>query len=420
MKRKRANIKEDAEAKSSQILFHKSKKLSEKLTSEHTDALEEDEKPAWIDEDDQNAEIKSTTGSKGTALYTDKLKQKYETLVGAPNWAKINKVKSEDDDNEILRTPKVLEIRTLAKLNTQTWNEGKKISCVEFHPKLSVALVAGDSGVVSLISVDKETNNKLHSFALKGWKISNAAFTPDGTHAFISSQSINRHYCVYDLVKAQPQMIDFPSVLKRPMIFEFSSNGKYIATSDGYDELFILSAVSKELIRRLKHNSKIVSVCFSHNCEQLFCYGAQGEVTMWDLSTFRSYRKFYDEGCVSASTINTSPCGRLLATGSGEGIINIYETSALKESSSTYNPVPYKTITNLTTKITCLKFNASTEIMAAVSNITPNAVKLVHIPSYSVFANFPTQGKSIGHLNTVGFSPNSGYMAIVALPRAFI
>ncbi|XP_073943081.1 uncharacterized protein [Choristoneura fumiferana] len=104
MKRKRANIKEDAEAKSSQILFHKSKKLSEKLTSEHTDALEEDEKPAWIDEDDQNAEIKSTTGSKGTALYTDKLKQKYETLVGAPNWAKINKVKSEDDDNEILRT----------------------------------------------------------------------------------------------------------------------------------------------------------------------------------------------------------------------------------------------------------------------------------------------------------------------------
>lgn len=352
------------------------------------------------------------------------MKQKYETLMGAPNWAKISKDKTEDDDSEILRSvghlkkkksfglkPKILEIRPLPKLNTQTLNEGKNISCIEFHPKLSVALVAGNSGVVSLISVDKEANNKVHSFALKGWMISNAAFTPDGTQAFISSQSISHHYCVYDLVKSQPQMIDFPSVLKRPTIFEFSSDGKYIATSDGYDELFIISAASKELIRRMKHNSKIVSVCFSHNCEQLFCYGAQGEVTMWDLSTFRSFRKFYDEGCVNASTINTSSCGRLLATGSGEGIINIYETSSLKES-STYNPVPYKTITNLTTKITCLKFNASTEILAAVSNVAPNAVKLVHIPSYNVFANFPTHGKSIGHLNTVAFSPNSGYMAL--------
>lgn len=90
--------------RSSQILFHKSKKLSEKLTSEHTATSEEDEKPAWIDEDDHNAKTESTSGSKQTALYTVKLKQKYETLMGAPNWAKISKDKTEDDDSEILRS----------------------------------------------------------------------------------------------------------------------------------------------------------------------------------------------------------------------------------------------------------------------------------------------------------------------------
>jgi hypothetical protein len=36
----------------------------------------------------------------------------------------------------------------------------------------------------------------------------------------------------------------------------------------------------------------------------------------------------------------------------------------------------------------------------------------VHLPSFSVFANFPVKTLDLGRVETIAFSPNSGYMAI--------
>lgn len=36
----------------------------------------------------------------------------------------------------------------------------------------------------------------------------------------------------------------------------------------------------------------------------------------------------------------------------------------------------------------------------------------VHLPSFSVFANFPSKTLDLGRVETIAFSPNSGYMAI--------
>lgn len=374
-----------------------------------------------MDDDDEDFRANIIPNIKSNAPYTDKLKQKYETLMGTPKWAKLNKKpKIEEEDGEILRTvghiqkqksthlPKdYLEIKRFPKINSETGNEGPVISCVEFHPKMSVALVAGQSGVVSLFSVGGDDNSKIHSFKLKKFKINTAQFTPNGSDTFISSK-LNHSYCIYNLVKAEPQLVQLPKIVKKPIIFHMSSNGKYIATSAGYDEVYLISTESRELLRSLKHNSTVNSLSFSYNCEQLFCYGVQGEVNIWDLSTFRVIKKFYDHGCVTASCITTSPCGKLLATGSGEGIVNVYDTDSLTTSA----PIPLKTISNLRTKVTGLRFNATSEILATSSGYYPNAVKLVHLPSYHVFANFPKQSSNLYQVDSVNFSPNSGYMAI--------
>ncbi|XP_061710976.1 U3 small nucleolar RNA-associated protein 18 homolog [Cydia pomonella] len=427
IKKTRNNDVDSEEAKLSELLFHKSKNMSEKLKSQDDLNSELDLKPAWVDDDDLN-QMASNPMLKGKAEYADKLKQKFQTMMGTPSWAKIKpKTADEDTDNILNRVghleskkrmqtgtglkPKVLEIRSVQDANVETKNEGPNIYCFEFHPKLSVTMVGGSSGVVSLLSISVQQNKKLHSFELKNWEINIARFTPSGTHAFIASTGPYRQYCYYDLVKAVPEIIDLPNLVEYINNFELSRDGKYIAICGGFDEVLIFSATSRELIRRLKNNSNIVSICFSHTSEQLYCYGTYGEVTMWDLSTFRSYRKFYDQGCVNGSLITSSPCGRLLATGSGEGIVNIYQTSALKES-TTYNPEPFHVVSSLCTKITGLQFNASTEIMAIISNVLPSAAKLVHIPSYKIFQNFPTQERDIGLLNGIGFSPNSGYMGV--------
>lgn len=413
MKRKSSEI-QDAEDRVSQLLFHKTKKFVENL---HTTAEEKDVscdlKPAWVDEDDENFGANIIPNIKSTGLYTEKLKQKYETLMGTPSWATLNnKGKTDEEDDEILRTvghlhkkkvthlPKdFLEIKKFPLINATTKNEGPVVSCVEFHPKVSAALVAGHSGAVSLFSIGTDVNNKLHNFTLKKWRISAAQFSPDGSEAFIASKN-NHTYCVYNLVKAEPKLVQLPRAVKKPAIFKLSNDGKYLATSDGFEEVYLICAASKELLKSLKHNSNIASLAFSHDCTQLYCYGVEGQITIWDLSTHRPLKKFYDHGCVTASCLTLSKCGKLLATGSGEGIVNIYQTENL----NIPEPVPSKVISNLTTKITNLNFNSTTEILSASSAYYPNAVKLVHIPSYHVFVNFPCPKLNHHQIDTINFS----------------
>jgi len=46
------------------------------------------------------------------------------------------------------------------------------------------------------------------------------------------------------------------------------------------------------------------------------------------------------------------------------------------------------------------------------SRMVPNAIKLAHFPSATVYANFPDQMENVGCVNTMAFSPNSGFLAI--------
>lgn len=404
----------------SNLLFNKSKNIIEKLKSAKKLEPDIDTKPAWRDDDDEEFHANIIPNITSKAAYSEKLKQKYENLMETPGWAKLNKKEKLVDEDDIIRTvghlqkkkstslrKDILDIKTFPKINSETGNEGPIISCVEFHPKQSVSLVAGQSGVVSLFCIGGDVNNKLHSFKLKKFKVSTAQFTPDGSEVFITSK-LSHNYCIYNLVKAEPKLVQLPPVVKKPSIFQLSSDGQYIAAAIGYDEVYLISTQSRELLRSLKNNTKTEAVAFSHDNKQLYCYGTQGEVTIWDLATFRVVKKFYDNGCVTASCITASQCGRLLATGSGEGIVNVYETSNL----TTTDPLPLKSISNLRTKITSLQFNSTSEILAMSSGYFPNAVKLVHIPSYHVFSNFPKPSSNLYQVDRVSFSPNSGFMAL--------
>jgi U3 small nucleolar RNA-associated protein 18 len=68
---------------------------------------------------------------------------------------------------------------------------------------------------------------------------------------------------------------------------------------------------------------------------------------------------------------------------------------------------------NLTTAITDIKFNPTSQILAICSKWKKNAVKLVHLPSYTVFQNFP--GTAQGVLRypfSIDFSHKSEFMAL--------
>jgi len=102
-------------------------------------------------------------------------------------------------------------------------------------------------------------------------------------------------------------------------------------------------------------------------------------------------QKVSDEGNFHTTTIDISPDGTHLATGSKMGMVNIWNMEEGRIS-----PKPAKSIPNLTTSITDLKFHPSSKLLALCSKWKKNAVRLVHIPSYTTYQNFP--GAAVGIL----------------------
>ena len=99
---------------------------------------------------------------------------------------------------------------------------------------------------------------------------------------------------------------------------------------------------------------------------------------------------------------------------SKSGIVNVYDSAALYSPSSGQPalPKPRKALGNLTTAVSSLAFNHDAQLMVMASSMKKDQLRLVHLPSCSVFQNWPTSGTPLGRVTTVGFSTNSGYLAV--------
>lgn len=134
-----------------------------------------------------------------------------------------------------------------------------------------------------------------------------------------------------------------------------------------------------------------------------------GEMYIWDLNSRMCLHRAIDDGCLSGTALAVSSSGQFVATGSAQGVVNLYETKTLLEKKC---PTPVKVMTNLVTSITSLKFNPNCEILAAASNLKRNAFRMMHLPSFRMFSNFPGFQTNIGMSQSLDFSPESGYLSI--------
>lgn len=130
---------------------------------------------------------------------------------------------------------------------------------------------------------------------------------------------------------------------------------------------------------------------------------------IWDLNTRTCINRAIDDGSLSCASLAVSPSGQFVATGSAQGIVNLYDMKSVLEDK---NPAPLKIVKNLVTSVTSLKFNPTSEILSAASVDKHNAFKMLHLPSFIVFSNFPTLQTIIGTPQTINFSPGSGYLSI--------
>jgi U3 small nucleolar RNA-associated protein 18 len=197
------------------------------------------------------------------------------------------------------------------------------------------------------------------------------------------------------------------SLMKR---FVMSPDGKYIAFFGKFGSIHLVTTQSKEWIGSMQMNGDVKALAFNDDGTQMFSHGVGEEVYVWDVRQRLCCHRFIDDGCgTCGTTLALSPGGQYLATGSKTGYVNIYDTASCLQSRQ---PKPLKAFKNLTTCCTETKFNATAEILAIASRHELQAVKLVHVPSLSVFHNFPTKADKIGIPTCLDFSVHSGYFAV--------
>lgn len=375
----------------------------------------------WHDSDDE-----SFIKKKGEFAEV-RQKRKFERITGSnPKWAELDRKKEEGDSDDETITQSVGFIDSKSKggknivkgtinykrfkdINQETRKEGRIVS-VEFHPKSTVGIVAGMRGMVSIFAIDGKENKKIHNILYDKFYIYGCKLMNDGEELIVGGGL--RDFHIYNLISGHKQRTKLPRGVKNIKNFEISSCGKYIAVVGDFGEVHLLHAVTKELLTTMKQEYQSTSLAFSKDSNYLYSHSDDNEVTVFDLRAQRVKHKFSDDGCVNGTVLSISANGQFLATGSRQGFVNVYNCDDVLASKY---PKPVSVFSNLTTEISDLKFNHTSELLAMCSVDAKNAVKIAHVQSGSVFSNFPSHLDRIGQSTVVEFSPESGFLGVGTL-----
>ena len=75
-------------------------------------------------------------------------------------------------------------------------------------------------------------------------------------------------------------------------------------------------------------------------------------------------------------------------------------------------PRPLRALMNLTTSIDTLCFSPDSQMLAIGSRMKKDSLRLLHLPSMTVFPNWPTARTPLQFVHCAAFSPSGGYLAV--------
>ncbi|KVH99569.1 WD40 repeat-containing protein [Cynara cardunculus var. scolymus] len=398
-------------------------------------------KPVWVDEEEEKTNINIAKVNRLRKIrqeedetlisgseYVSRLRAQHVKMNPSTEWARQDRNYNSDEDSDqengdvdsILQTTQDLVVKSSAKLlpglleysrlvdaNAQDPSSGP-INSVQFHRNGQLLLTGGLDKKLRFFQIDGKRNTKIQTIFVDDCPIRKASFTPDGSQVILSGR--RKFFYSFDLVKAKMDKIG-PLVgrdEKSLETFEISPDSNTIAFLGNEGYILLVSSKTKELIGTLKMNGTARALAFTNGGQQLMSTGGDGQIYHWDLRTMTCFHKGVDDGCITGTALGSSPNGNIFAAGSDSGIVNIYNRDEFLGG----NKKPIKTIENLTTKVDFMRFNSDAQILAICSSMKKNSMKLVHIPSFTVFSNWPPSNRTLQYPRCLDFSPGGGMMAM--------
>ncbi|KAJ2356147.1 U3 snoRNP protein [Coemansia erecta] len=404
---------------------------------------EEQDVAAWEDDEMQNATVALKSKARARKLrveedednvsgdvYEQRLRRQFEKINPVPKWAEAD---SEDPSrigsdllqsssslvsrNKVLLPPSVLDIARVRNAN-QAGVSQAVVQSVQFHPTATVLLTAGLDKTLRLFEVDGKENQKIQSIYFKDLPITTAQFIRGGQE-IVASGRRGWYYSV-DVERASVTRVGGIPGLPKLKSLEFmhgSVEGDRLAFMGNSGQIHLVSARTKQFVHTLPMNGAVRDVSFTADGNYLWSTGLDNEVYQWDLRQNRCLSRWHDPTMFRPTCLEVSRDSSYYASGDNAGVVNIYDTRTMRngnddDDSAFFNVKPFKAVDNLTTSVHGLRFNHSAEILAVYSRKKKDQLKLVHLPTATVFTNWPATASHLGHVQCVDFSPMSGFMAV--------
>ncbi|GAB7365044.1 hypothetical protein MBLNU230_g5825t1 [Neophaeotheca triangularis] len=333
--------------------------------------------------------------------------------------------------------PEVIEIqRTKDIAGTQP----SAVTSLSFHPQLPLLLSSGPSSTLYLHQLASSPpaptpNPLLTSLHIRNTPLTTTAFHPNDSRIFLSAR--RRYFHIWNLQTGQVEKISrvygHQHEQKTMETFKLSPDGNYMALQGsarkGGGVVNILSATSLQWLSQARIESRggIADFAWWRDSAGIAIVGKGGEVTEWSVHSQTAVARWQDEGAVGTTVlalgghngINKAACGtdRWVAVGSSSGIVNIYDRKAwLTDSNDNRtkknrtdqpipsHPKPARVLDHLTTPTSHLTFSPDGQLLAMASKWKRDAMRLVHLPSCTVFKNWPTSSTPLGRITSVAIA----------------
>ncbi|TAQ89220.1 hypothetical protein B7494_g2451 [Chlorociboria aeruginascens] len=310
------------------------------------------------------------------------------------------------------------------------------ISSLSFHPSYPVILSSGLASTLYLHHVaptaQPTPNPLLTSVHIKHTPLHTSAFlSPSGDKIFFSGR--RRYFHIWDLPSGNIQKVtriyghkDEQKSMER---FKLSPCGRYMglvgSSKKGGGTINVLDANTSQWIAaaRIEGKNGVADFAWWSDGEGFTIVGKGGEVGEWSVESRSFIARWVDDGSIGATVLTLGglngpkPLGgdRWVVIGSQSGVVNIYDRRAFLSSSQIEipeRPEPNKQFMQLTTPTSNLNISPDGQLLVISSKWKKDALRLVHLPSCTVYRNWPTSVTPLGRVTATAFSSASDMLAV--------
>jgi U3 small nucleolar RNA-associated protein 18 len=394
-------------------------------------------RPAWVDSDDAAVKVDLASTDRLRKLrrtpaeteveggeYAERLKKQHRKLHGEHKWAAErdsgarppgggedegeNEVLgllagsgsvTQDSKSDLLSLGR-LQIARVKDANGAAPNKAV-VQALDWHASGQVILTAGMDKTLRLFRVDGDTNPKIQSVCVADLPIMSAKFAGQdeivltGRRPFYFSHDCNTGHTtrVPGILGRQDKSLESMTSSPDGATLAFCLN-------DGFVSLVSRHTKREMLAVKLNASVRALSFCDAHS---FIAAGDDGDVYKFDIrhANRRPVWKRRDEGSLGTRSLAASPS--LYAAGSTSGVVNVYQQADGAKTS---------TLLNLTTSIDTLSFSPDGRLLLFASRRNKDALRLMHVPTKQVVANWPTARTPLSYVSSAAFSPQGGFLAI--------